>query len=83
MLDCIAQVAGKVWATPDVVGNFVQALNDLLQPQAHLCSGGRAMTDDQITGSRILGAESSTQAHRRARRRAVRRREHSKELQYA
>lgn len=38
--DWIFQVAHKNWATPEVTAGLVRALDDLLQPQANLCSGG-------------------------------------------
>ncbi len=40
-LDIIAQVAGKRWATDEVLGALVRALNDLLRPQANLCPFGQ------------------------------------------
>jgi hypothetical protein len=39
-LDRIFQIAGKVWGTPQVLGDLVQAIQDLLRPQATLCSFG-------------------------------------------
>lgn len=38
--DWIFQVAHKSWATPEVTAGLVKAFDDLLQPQANLCSGG-------------------------------------------
>ena len=43
MLDWIFQVAGHTWATPEIVGQLVVALNDLLGPQENPCSDGRAL----------------------------------------
>jgi hypothetical protein len=40
VLDWIAQVQGKAWATPEVTGQLVAALCDLLSPQTRLCPGG-------------------------------------------
>jgi len=40
MLDTIFQVANKNWITSEAIGDLVRALDDLLDPQAHLCSGG-------------------------------------------
>ncbi|HWC38370.1 MAG TPA: hypothetical protein VG476_07565 [Acidimicrobiales bacterium] len=40
VLDSIAQVAGKTWATPEVVGDLVAALDDLLGLQTNYCSNG-------------------------------------------
>ena len=41
MLDWIFQIAGKAWATDEIVGRLVAAFDDLFQPQRNLCSGGR------------------------------------------
>lgn len=46
MLDWIFQVRDKTWATPEVVFDFLHALNDILQPQAHYCSGGSSRIAD-------------------------------------
>ena len=40
MLDWLCQVAEKDWATAELVGNLVLALNDLLRPNASVCSMG-------------------------------------------
>ncbi len=40
MLDWIFQICSKAWATPQDLGDLVQALNDLLRPQATICSFG-------------------------------------------
>jgi hypothetical protein len=40
MLDMIMQVAGKTWATDDVIAGLVRELDRLLAPQATLCSFG-------------------------------------------
>jgi hypothetical protein len=40
VLNTIIQVAGKRWATDTCLAGLVHALDDLLQPQAMLCSGG-------------------------------------------
>lgn len=44
------QVAGKSWADNRVLAGLVRALDDVLYPQANLCSGGQAksMTVEQI-----------------------------------
>lgn len=49
VLDWICQIAGKQWETPATLG-LVNALNDILHPQAHLCSSGQSKT---ITRPRI------------------------------
>jgi hypothetical protein len=43
-LDWIFQIAGKNWATAEVIGHLVEALDDLLEPQANLCSFGSNKT---------------------------------------
>lgn len=40
MMDWIFQVNMKSWASRVDIGNLVEALDDLLRPQATLCSGG-------------------------------------------
>src|SRR4051794_26104992 len=37
-LDRIFQICGKSWATAEDLGHLIQALDDLLKPQANLCS---------------------------------------------
>jgi hypothetical protein len=39
-LDWIAQVAGKSWATPAVIGGLVLALDEVLNLQGSLCGSG-------------------------------------------
>lgn len=41
VLDTIMQVAGKTWATDACIAGLVHALNDILRPQANLCSFGK------------------------------------------
>lgn len=41
VLDQIAQVAGKGWASDKVLARLVRALNDVLKLQANLCGSGR------------------------------------------
>ncbi|WP_039796367.1 hypothetical protein [Nocardia araoensis] len=43
-LDWVMQIAGKEWATDDVVAGLVRALNEILSPQAHLCPFGISRT---------------------------------------
>jgi len=45
-MDWIFQIATKSWATPEVLGHLIQALDDVLEPQANLCSGGSNKTMD-------------------------------------
>jgi hypothetical protein len=42
VLDWICQVAGKSWADDETLACLVRALDDILTPQATLCSWGRA-----------------------------------------
>jgi hypothetical protein len=67
VLDWIAQVEQKGWASPTVVGHLVAALCDLLDPQAHLCSWGMNQHDEESTEQvrrRITSAEVRTLAWR-------------------
>lgn len=50
VLDWIAQIATKQWATNEVIAGLVRAINDVLAPQANLCSGGKHLT---LTGKQI------------------------------
>lgn len=40
LLDFIFQVRGKAWATSVVMRDLIEAIDDILAPQASLCSGG-------------------------------------------
>lgn len=40
VLDWVVQVAGKTWATPEVVAGLVRALDDVLYPQSTICGSG-------------------------------------------
>jgi hypothetical protein len=40
LLDFIFQVRGKAWATSAVMRDLIEAIDDIIQPQASLCSGG-------------------------------------------
>ena len=51
MLDWIFQVSKKTWATADIVKDLLTAFDDLLSPQATLCSFGR---NGQINPREIL-----------------------------
>lgn len=42
VLDWIAQVAGKIWATDAVVADLVRALDDVLALQENLCGSGQS-----------------------------------------
>jgi len=41
MLDWIFQIQGKAWATHKIMGDLLDAFNDVFSPQANLCSGGK------------------------------------------
>lgn len=41
VLDWLCQVAGKMWATDRVLAGLARAMNDLLHPQATMCSFGK------------------------------------------
>jgi hypothetical protein len=43
VLDMIAQVSMKSWATPECVAGLVRAINDVLHLQGRLCSCGKDM----------------------------------------
>lgn len=40
ILDLVCQVAGKEWATDQVIAGLVRALDDVLNPQANICPDG-------------------------------------------
>ena len=40
MLDTIFHLSAKSWATNEIRGDLLRALQDLFNPQATLCSGG-------------------------------------------
>lgn len=50
VLDWICQVAGKEWGGDVTLAGLVRALNDVLTPQATLCSFGQSR---QLTRSQI------------------------------
>jgi hypothetical protein len=55
VLDIIIQVAHKTWANDACLAGLVRALDDILQPQARLCSGG---ADKRITTAKIRAERS-------------------------
>lgn len=67
VLDRVCQIAGKTWADDATLAGLVRALNDVLQPQATLCSLGtdhhlnQAGIDRQVTAAteRLLDEEAS------------------------
>jgi hypothetical protein len=50
VLDWIAQITGKEWATDECIAGLVRALDDILDLQANLCSRGddKHLTVEQI-----------------------------------
>ena len=44
VLDWICQITGKSWADNACIAGLVRALNDVLEPQACLCSFGQHLT---------------------------------------
>jgi hypothetical protein len=50
VLDWLAQVAGKSWATDEVLAGLVRALNDVLYLQANVCSWG---IDHSLTKAQV------------------------------
>jgi hypothetical protein len=50
VLDMIMQVAKKRWADDECLAGLVRALNDILEPQANLCSFG---SDKKLTRAKI------------------------------
>ena len=46
ILDWIIQIAEKTWATNDVIGELVRALNDILGIQGNFCSQGQSLNAD-------------------------------------
>lgn len=50
VLDMISHFAHKSWATDEILAGLVRAVDDILQPQHHLCPSGQ---DRRITPSDI------------------------------
>ncbi len=51
VLDWIAQVSQKAWASAEDVGNFVRAINDIFELQQRLCPAG---ADRRLDASQFL-----------------------------
>lgn len=49
-LDWICQIAGKTWATDEVLAGLVRAINVMVEPQAVLCPWGQAQ---QLSGDEL------------------------------
>ena len=45
ILDWIAQINKKIWATAADIGYLIEALDDLLDLQGNFCSGGEELSD--------------------------------------
>lgn len=52
VLDWIMQVAQKTWATDSIVAALIRGLDEVLNPQAFLCSFGRSQT---LTKAKVRG----------------------------
>jgi hypothetical protein len=63
MLDLVMQVARKGWATDVCLAGLVRALNDILQPQANLCTCG---TDKTMTRKEIAARAARLGRRKRA-----------------
>lgn len=50
VLDWICQIAGKTWADNATLAGLIRALDDILNPQSFLCSGGASK---EITAAAI------------------------------
>ncbi len=46
VLDWIFQIHGKTWATAEILKDLLDALDDMLSPQATMCSFGQSKTID-------------------------------------
>lgn len=58
VLDWICQIAGKIWDEP-IVGDLVQAIDDVLRPQANLCSFGASK---RLTKKTVRAAHADSEA---------------------
>lgn len=63
VLDWICQVAGKSYVNSEDLGDLVLAINDLLRPQAALCSWG-VSHDVRVTRAMLLEREQDVIAER-------------------
>ena len=64
LCDWIFQVAAKSWATPNLIDYLVQALDDLLNPQANLCFGGQ---DKEMNVRKHLARQENQPAKKKIR----------------
>ena len=69
VLDTVLQIAAKRWATPEMVVGLINAIKDLIHPQATLCSFGQSRhletAEIRERCGRIAG---KAEAHGRVRR---------------
>ena len=56
VLDWIAQISQKAWATPKVVGDLVRLLDALLDLQANYCSSGSEQNSAPRNVAQLLAA---------------------------
>jgi len=56
MLDWIAQLAHKSWATPAILSGAVHALDDVLEPQRNLCGFGVSKRLSRSTVRKLVDA---------------------------
>jgi hypothetical protein len=42
VMDWIFQIRHKSWADSEIIAGLIQALDDILEPQTNLCSGGQS-----------------------------------------
>ncbi|MGH3751954.1 MAG: hypothetical protein ACRDRP_04525 [Pseudonocardiaceae bacterium] len=64
VLDWICQYAGRSWGNDAALAGLVRALNDVLHPQATLCSEGKPtrLSDKQLRARITAAAQSNTRA---------------------
>ncbi len=62
VLDHVAQIASKTWADDATVAGLIRALDDVLHPQATLCSGGAAR---EITAQKARQMAAQAARHRK------------------
>lgn len=56
VLDVILQVAAKRWATDQCLAGLIRGINDVMQPQANLCTGGVDKTITRQDVGRLVTA---------------------------
>ncbi|MDQ2712038.1 MAG: hypothetical protein M3Y24_07375 [Acidobacteriota bacterium] len=48
MLDIIFDISGRPWASKDIIGDLIQALQELFDPKVTLCGAGRDRLLDPV-----------------------------------